>query len=607
MFGNYELSRKTLLSTESHLAFVANMLETHSTLTQKLLEDLDLPILKHLIQQRQLEAAANKHKKMNQLSLNTSKNGIDNIISTIGAPAVMYDPLIIMMGVGEYEKNVMDNLDRVKDDYDNVIDTFVKKWKYKVFYGLNDHDQNKSKTETTTETTTATTLVYSNDINEINECRDYKLKWNDNEIDSFVEEARHRIIKNRHDGFIFAIGSHGDSEKVMYDSTGEEYQLDQIFSKFSPEGSAFCKKYQEKEQESNHLFKIPKIFLLDMCRGNMKAKVTNVETTKTTTLVATRVTGSPATLAPATLAPPAPNGTQNIATTPNIASQTALIARAEEKHGTNRTNGKNEQAKACADKKETGVKMRRVNKDEAGKLVAQMANFSKVYANVEGFSVIDGVFSRMVCDVFNDREFVKKHLWSQMIIKIREKTKMEATTLCNLDNVTQLVEIEDTLERPVAFGSKYLSIKPNLSYIRYTYDRNLVGIKGSDKLYFVLRSNRVNDISEICKFGYDLGKGRTSNVVAAEINKNGKTLRVALKQLLKSEKGNLRAFSNEYRMLVSLNHKNIVKIEDFYIDNRYYYIAMQFCSGGTLRDFINAKQHAKQRMSEIEASSIVKR
>ena len=49
----------------------------------------------------------------------------------------MNDPLIIMMGIGKYDG--MPNLDGITKDYDNIIDTFVKHWKYKIFHRLNDN------------------------------------------------------------------------------------------------------------------------------------------------------------------------------------------------------------------------------------------------------------------------------------------------------------------------------------------------------------------------------------------------------------------------------------------------------------------------------------
>ena len=103
-----------------------------------------------------------------------------------------------------------------------------------------------------------------------------------------------------------------------------------------------------------------------------------------------------------------------------------------------------------------------ITKDDAHKLVAQMANFAKIYANLEGFSVMGasergGIFMRSVCRIFKDTKYVVNHKFGDIIFKIREYTKRDSTLNNNLFNFTQIVENEGTLERQVVFGSKYIS------------------------------------------------------------------------------------------------------------------------------------------------------
>ena len=50
---------------------------------------------------------------------------------------------------------------------------------------------------------------------------------------------------------------------------------------------------------------------------------------------------------------------------------------------------------------------------------------------------------------------MRKHKWTDIIFKIREYTKQEAT-LFDIYNVTQMVENESTLERQIVFASKSL-------------------------------------------------------------------------------------------------------------------------------------------------------
>ena len=69
--------------------------------------------------------------------------------------------------------------------------------------------------------------------------------------------------------------------------------------------------------------------------------------------------------------------------------------------------------------------------------VAQMINFCMIYANVDGFYVGDcavngDIFLENVCKVLKDTKFVSKHKWTEMIFKIREYTKRDATLMGNL-------------------------------------------------------------------------------------------------------------------------------------------------------------------------------
>ena len=50
----------------------------------------------------------------------------------------MVDPLIVVMGIGEYD--CINNLEMVIKDYDNIINSVLKYWKYKIFYNLNNNN-----------------------------------------------------------------------------------------------------------------------------------------------------------------------------------------------------------------------------------------------------------------------------------------------------------------------------------------------------------------------------------------------------------------------------------------------------------------------------------
>ena len=183
-------------------------------------------------------------------------------ISSVGGLEYrLNDALVVMIGVGDYDG--MPNLDGVIKDYENVVKTFCTYWRYNVLFQLSDNK-----------------LVYTNDIDEIklNENKQYKLKWNGDEIEEFVKLTRKYLVKNKHNGLMFVISSHGDRDKIMYDSDCENYELDSIFAMYQPNASQLIKSYSETVQESNYLSQIPKIFVLDMCRGSMSAKPLTIET-----------------------------------------------------------------------------------------------------------------------------------------------------------------------------------------------------------------------------------------------------------------------------------------------------------------------------------------
>ena len=196
--------------------------------------------------------------KFHSLQSVTATNTMISHVSSISDPFMMNDVLIVILGIGEYDSG-LDNLVGVRKDYNNIIHTFVKHWKYKVLYKTSDMN-----------------VVYSNDMHMIEKNRNYKLYWTCDDIELFVEQARQHVVKNKHNGMIFVISSHGDRDKVICDSNLEEYDLDEIFNAFSPQWKLLLQSYKETEDESNHLFQIPKIFCIDSCRGNYKAKLTKV-------------------------------------------------------------------------------------------------------------------------------------------------------------------------------------------------------------------------------------------------------------------------------------------------------------------------------------------
>ena len=187
---------------------------------------------------------------------NASVNDSNSSVSSVSTPFTCNDPLIICLGIGEFD-NGLPNLPSVSKDYDNIINTYVYKWKYKVFYQLEDNN-----------------FVYSNQRDELQ--RNYKLRWSDDDVDQFLEQARKHIVKNKHNGFMFFLSSHGDRDNVFFCSDLQKYELGSVYMLFTPQWNQLLEGYQESKQESNHLFQIPKLFFLDICRGDTSAKITKI-------------------------------------------------------------------------------------------------------------------------------------------------------------------------------------------------------------------------------------------------------------------------------------------------------------------------------------------
>ena len=397
------------------------------------------------------ESTTSKDKYNDNMSLNSGITRYTGV-SSLGAVYRLDDPLVVIIGVSIYDG--LPKLEGVVKDYENVIKTFVKQWKYNVLYKLDDNQD-----------------IYSSDISELNELDNYKLKWDMNEIEGFAELARKYVVKNKHNGLIFVISSHGDAQRIMYDSNCDEYDLDSIFNAFRPEWSSLLSTYDEMPQESARLFVIPKIFLLDMCRGSVKLKPfdmkeqENDEEEKINTTIQTNVNNS---------------NNQNSPVNDNEvnvgAAKVVQPVQSSEKpketvnDGDDNTNtdyntlvvpfGNTTTTGTTTNSNNEKYSIKCVGKEKSKGISAQVSNFCKVYATAEGYSVLSGslkggIFLRSCCKVFKDKQFVSQHLWSELILKIREYTKRQATIIGNKNGLDikfiQIVEEEGTMDYPIRF------------------------------------------------------------------------------------------------------------------------------------------------------------
>ena len=118
-------------------------------------------------------------------------------------------------------------------------------------------------------------------------------------------------------------------------------------------------------------------------------------------------------------------------------------------------------------------------------------------------------------------------------------------------------------------------------------------IKGTEK-------NFKEDYKIISK----LGKGAFGNVYEV---KNIKTNQIrAMKSIKKSENNEEnQELLNEIEIMIKLEHPNIIKIYDYYYDKNYYYIIMEYISGGELFEYINKETNLTERKTKIIMSQLL--
>ena len=106
-------------------------------------------------------------------------------------------------------------------------------------------------------------------------------------------------------------------------------------------------------------------------------------------------------------------------------------------------------------------------------------------------------------------------------------------------------------------------------------------------------------------FGQTIGKGSFSLV---KICQNTETKqKFAVKIIPKSNmntEADMERFEREVKVIINMSHPGIVKIHDFLVDSNFFYLVMDFCSGGTLLSQIgNGKdineERAKPLMKQI--------
>lgn len=102
------------------------------------------------------------------------------------------------------------------------------------------------------------------------------------------------------------------------------------------------------------------------------------------------------------------------------------------------------------------------------------------------------------------------------------------------------------------------------------------------------------------KIGKELGYGKYG-VVRLAMKKNFEQKRFALKTISRTLQGET-PLENEFEILKSVDHPNIIKFYEMFVDAKNYHLVTEFCGGGELFDHIIDRG----RFSEVYAGRIVK-
>ena len=165
----------------------------------------------------------------------------------------------LFVGIGKYDGGNWLQLEGVSTDYENVLNTFGRFWGYSFFY-RNADNQN-------------TYLSSKNDYKQLKNNYNWKLHWNYEEIVPFVKKARDQILSFQHDALLIIISSHGEQDDTIVTSDDEEFPYLGLTMPFEDP-----KHVSEKQLEI--LKKLPKILIIDACRGPQVAHWFNREKEK---------------------------------------------------------------------------------------------------------------------------------------------------------------------------------------------------------------------------------------------------------------------------------------------------------------------------------------
>ena len=303
----------------------------------------------------------------------------------------MKKPLVMMIGIGTYPNGgVLGDLIGVPTDYKNMIKLFALHWGYPFVYQTNDNkieylDKQKLQKKKNT---------YK---------KNFKLKWNGDEIGGFVLKSKKIIERIKPDGLIFLISSHGDRENVLIDSEFEEIPIAFIMAE-----------YWNTNGGCPYLANKPKLFFLDMCQGPKLPLPKGLLKKHKKIKISTK----------------GPNDTEN-----SYKDKEKDKDKKNENHKNSSNNNNNDQHETSNDETKNSDKQENNEdnkentmnwKDKEDKNYLEYENFCVIYGNLENYKVVDGgkfggYLIRSLKSVLKQRDACNLEL-NQLIILLRNET-----------------------------------------------------------------------------------------------------------------------------------------------------------------------------------------
>jgi len=139
------------------------------------------------------------------------------------------------------------------------------------------------------------------------------------------------------------------------------------------------------------------------------------------------------------------------------------------------------------------------------------------------------------------------------------------------------------------------------SAVKIPGTENYIQILGKDPDFpFVERDHHLQRVMDLFKKARVLGQGASCEV--AHVIRKEDDEEFAMKIMKRDDKWNPVLFKQEYELLNMLDHPNILKYKDCYMDIKNFYFCTELCKGGELFDKIKEMK----KFCEVEASSFIK-